>query len=102
MGRPTLERSVDDRPRPLYNLPHTYATLMIRAGKPLQWIAHQLGHLGVKKIDEAYGRWTRTPEEEPLYLDGFSLQVMRLSKTALSLQRLPNRGRAGPGGGFEK
>jgi hypothetical protein len=42
---------------------------MIRAGKPLQWIAHQLGHVGVKKIDEIYGRWTRSPAEEPLDLD---------------------------------
>ena len=50
----------------------------------------QLGHVGVKKIDEVYGRWTRTPEEEPLDLDGFFLQVMRLPKTALRLQRLPN------------
>lgn len=60
MGRPMLERSVGDHPwrralaragvdyRVLYNLRHTYTTLMIRAGKPLQWIAHQLGHVGVK------------------------------------------------------
>jgi hypothetical protein len=59
-----LEHSVDDHRwrrataragvdyRVLYNLRHTYTTLMIRAGKPLQWIAHQLGHVGVKKIDD--------------------------------------------------
>src|ERR1700674_1997503 len=63
---------------------------MIRAGKPLQWIAHQLGHVGVKKIDEVYGRWTRTPEEEALDLDAFFLEIMRLPKTALALQPLPN------------
>jgi integrase len=102
MGRPMLERSVGDHPwrraiaragvdyHVLYNLRHTYTTLMIRAGKPLQWIAHQLGHVGVKKIDEVYGRWTRTPEEEALDLDAFFLQIMRLPKTALALQRLPN------------
>ena len=102
MGRPMLERSVGDHPwhraiaragvdyRVLYNLRHTYTTLMIRAGKPLQWIAHQLGHVGVKKIDEIYGRWTRTPEEEALDLDAFFLQIMRLPKTALTLQHLPN------------
>jgi integrase len=57
MGRPMLERSVGDHPwrraiaragvdyRVLYNLRHTYTTLMIRAGKPLQLIAHQLGHV---------------------------------------------------------
>ena len=102
MGRPMLERSVGDHPwrravaragvdyRVLYNLRHTYTTLMIRAGKPLQWIAHQLGHVGVKKIDEVYGRWTRAPEEEPLDLDAFFLQIMRLPKAALTLQPLPN------------
>ena len=74
----------------LYNLRHSYTTLMIRAGKPLQWIAHQLGHVGVKKIDEVYGRWTRTPEEEALDLDAFFLQILRLPKTALALHHLPN------------
>lgn len=102
MGRPMLERSVGDHPwrraiaragvdyRVLYNLRHTYTTLMIRAGKPLQWIAHQLGHVGVKKIDEVYGRWTRSPEEEPLDLDSFFLQIMRLPKAAQRVQSLPN------------
>jgi integrase len=73
MGGQMLARSVGDHSwrraiaragvdyRVLYNLPHTYTTLMIRAGKPLQWIAHQLGPVGVKKIDEVYGRWTRSP-----------------------------------------
>jgi hypothetical protein len=90
--------NVDDREigragfdyRVLYNLRHTYTTLMIRAGKPLQWIAHQLGHVGVKKIDEIYGRWTRRPEEEPLDLDAFFLQILRLPKVAQSPQSLPN------------
>lgn len=36
---------------------HTYTFLMLSAGKPLQWVADQLGHVGVKKIDEVYGRW---------------------------------------------
>ncbi len=101
-----LERSVGDHPwrraiaragvdyRVLYNLRHSYTTLMIRAGWPLQWIAHQLGHVGVKKIDEVYGRWTRTPEEEALDLDAFFLEIMRLPKTALALQPLPNLSQA--------
>jgi len=102
MGRPMVERSVGDHPwrrataragveyRVLYNLRHTYTTLMIQAGKPLQWIAHQLGHVGVKKIDEVYGRWTQTPDEEPLDLDAFFLQILRLPEAAQTLQRLPN------------
>jgi hypothetical protein len=63
---------------------------MIRAGKPSQWIAHQLGHVGVKKIDEVYGRQPRTPEEEAADLDAFFLQTMGLPKKAVGLQGLPN------------
>ena len=68
-GKPLNERTQGDDPwrraiaragleyRPLYTLRHTYTFLMLSAGKPLQWIADQLGHVGVKKIDEVYGRW---------------------------------------------
>jgi hypothetical protein len=87
-SRPSLRCAVDYRV--LYNLRRTHTTLMVRAGKPLYWIAHQLGHVGVTKIDEVYGRWTRTPEEEALDLDAFFLQIMRLPKTALALQGLSN------------
>jgi integrase len=48
--------------RPLYTLRHTYTFLMLSGGKPLQWVADQLGHVGVKKIDEVYGRWKRRHE----------------------------------------
>ena len=51
LGRAGLEY------RRLYLLRHTYTFLMLSAGKPLQWIAAQLGHRGVAKIDETYGRW---------------------------------------------
>jgi integrase len=102
MGRAMLERSVGDHPwrravaragvnyRVLYNLRHTYTTLMIRAGRPLQWIAHQLGHMGVKKIDEVYGRWTRTPEANALDLEAFFFAITRLPKRAVVVQPLPN------------
>ena len=97
-----LERSVGDRPwrravararvdyRVSYNLRHTHTTLMIRAGKPLQWIAHQLGHVGVKKIDEIYGRWTPAPEAQALDLEWFFLEIARLPKRAVVMQPLPN------------
>ena len=78
----------------LYNLRHTYTTLMIRAGKRLQWITRQLGHVGVKKVDEIYGGLTRSPKEEPLDLDSFLLQIMRLPKAAQRLQTLPNPNQA--------
>jgi integrase len=101
LGRPMLEASVGDNPwrraitpagvdyRVLYNLRHTYTTLMIRAESRRNG-SHQLGHVGVKKIDEIYGRWTGTPEEEALDLDAFFVQIMRLPNTALALQQLPN------------
>jgi integrase len=68
-GGPLNERTQGDDPwrrtvaragleyRPLYTLRHTYTFLMLSGGKPLQWVADQLGHVGVKKIDEVYGRW---------------------------------------------
>lgn len=76
--------------RVLYNLRHSYTTLMIRAGKPLQWIAHQLGHVGIKKIDEVYGRWRRTPEAKALDLEAFFLAIAQLPKRAVVVQPLPN------------
>ncbi|MGH8012598.1 MAG: hypothetical protein ACREQ4_08875 [Candidatus Binataceae bacterium] len=40
-----------------YLIRHTCTFLMLSSGKPPQWIAAQLGHRGVAKIDETYGRW---------------------------------------------
>ena len=79
-GKPLNERTQGDDPwrravtrarleyRPLYTLRHTYTFLMLSAGKPLQWVADQLGHVGVKKIDEVYGRW-KQPRKLPDRLD---------------------------------
>jgi integrase len=75
--------------RVLYNLRHSYTTLMLMAGKPIQWIAHQLGHVGVKKIDEVYGRWLNTPEEEKLDLERFFAAVLALPRSAQSRPNLP-------------
>jgi integrase len=54
--RPALQRAGREYRR-LYLLRHTYTFVMLSAGKPLQWIAAQLGHRGVAKIDETYGGW---------------------------------------------
>jgi integrase len=82
-GEPLNERTQGDHPwrraltragiphRPLYTLRHTYTSLMLSAGKPAQWVAHQLGHVGIKKVDEVYGRWLNTPDEDRLNLEGF-------------------------------
>jgi hypothetical protein len=64
-------------------------TLMLMAGKPIQWIAHQLGHVGVKKIDEVYGRWSNTPEEDILDLKRFFAAVIALPRAAQSRPILP-------------
>jgi integrase len=75
--------------RVLYNLRHSYTTLMLMAGQPIQWIAHQLGHVGVKKIDEVYGRWSNTREEEKLDLERFFAAVIALPRAAQSRPNLP-------------
>ena len=91
-GKPLKERTQGDDPwrravaragieyRPLYTLRHTYTFLMLSAGKPLQWVADQLGHVGVKKIDEVCGRWKqryKLPDKQ-LDLDALSRRIRTL------------------------
>lgn len=54
---------------------------MLSAGKPLQWVADQLGHVGVKKIDEVYGRWKQRQKLPDKQLD--------LEKVFRSIRALP-------------
>ncbi len=97
-GKPLKERTQGDDPwrravaragleyRPLYTLRHTYTFLMLSAGKPLQWVADQLGHVGVKKIDEVYGRWKqryKLPDKQ-LDLDALSRRIRTLPPAASS------------------
>jgi hypothetical protein len=63
--------------------------LMLGAGKPIQWIAHQLGHVGVKKIDEVYGRWSNPPEEERLELETLFAAVGSLPRQTVARPNLP-------------
>jgi hypothetical protein len=59
---------------------------MLSAGKPLQWVADQLGHVGVKKIDEVYGRWKqryKLPDKQ-LDLDALFRSLRTLPPDALS------------------
>jgi integrase len=105
-GGALLERSQGESPwrrtllragvphRPLYNLRHSYTSLMLSAGRPIQWVAHQLGHAGVRKIDEVYGRWSRTPEAQMLDLEGFFAAVSA-SLAAKSAPSWPQPGGAG-------
>ncbi len=105
-GGPLNERTQGDNPwrrairragleyRPLYTLRHTYTSLMLSAGKPAQWVAHQLGHVGIKKIDEVYGRWLNTPAEERLDLDALFRDVLILPAKAVKFR--PNLPKSGP------
>lgn len=91
IGYPLKSRTIGDAPwrqtldraaiayRPLYNLRHSYTSLMIAAGRPLQWVAHQLGHVTVRKIDETYGRWLRVPDNRKLELRLLFDRMMRLA-----------------------
>jgi integrase len=95
---PLLERTQGDDPwrkaikradlnyRTLYTLRHTFTFLMLSAGKPLPWVADQLGHVGVRKIDEVYGRWTRNMRHklaaEQLNLDEFFKAIRSLPPSA--------------------
>jgi integrase len=40
-------------------LRHTYASLLVAAGEPLQWIARQLGHSRTAITEVTYGSWLR-------------------------------------------
>jgi len=97
-GKPLNERAQGDDPwrravarteleyRPLYTLRHTYTFLMLSAGKPLQWAAEQLGHVGVKKIDEIYGRWKQRHKlpDKQLDLEKLFREIRKLPPDAAS------------------
>ena len=57
--------------RPFKNFRHSYVSFMLSAGRPIQWIAAQVGHVGVKRIDDTYGKWIRTPSNQRLDLEKF-------------------------------
>jgi len=61
--------------RTLYHLRHTYCTFMVAAGKATQWIAAQMGHANVRKVDTVYSRWTKMPNQERLNLDEFFAKI---------------------------
>ena len=93
-GGPLLQRTQGDDPwrraikradlgyRTLYTLRHTYTFLMLSAGRPLPWLANQLGHVGVGKIDEVYGRWTKSMRHK---LVGQQLDLNQFFKSIRSL-----------------
>lgn len=48
-----------------YQCRHTYASMMVSAGEPTQWVAEQMGHLDSRLVAAVYGRWVRQPDASP-------------------------------------
>ena len=44
--------------RAIDNTRHTYATLMLATGAPIEWISEQLGHAKIQTTLTHYARWT--------------------------------------------
>ena len=45
-----------------YQTRHTFATLMLNAGLPLQWIKDQMGHTNYQMLETRYAKWQFDPE----------------------------------------
>ena len=43
--------------RPLYNLRHTFAVLMLKAGENPSWAARQMRHTSAEMLWRRYARW---------------------------------------------
>ncbi len=85
--------------RVLYNLRHSYTSFMLAAGKPIQWIASQLGHKGIRKIDEIYVRWVRTPADKMLDREEFFARIAALpSVNDANPDKIPTKREAKIGG----
>lgn len=48
-----------------YQTRHTYASLMVSAGEPTEWVAEQMGHTDGRLVAAVYGRWLRRADLEP-------------------------------------
>ena len=48
-------------PRVPYQTRHTFATLMLNAGIPLQWIKEQMGHTNYQMLERRYAKWQHDP-----------------------------------------
>jgi len=62
---------------------------MLSAGKPLQCVADQLSHVGVKKIDEVYARRKQRHNlpDKQLGPDAFSQDIAELPPGAVTAAR---------------
>lgn len=58
-------KSAQVRYRYPYQCRHTYASMMVSAGEPTQWVAEQMGHQDSRLVAAVYGRWVRLPDAFP-------------------------------------
>lgn len=62
---PALERAGAER-RPLYQMRHTFATLALAAGMPIDFVSRQLGHTDIRTTLRFYARYIPALEERHL------------------------------------
>lgn len=48
-----------------YQTRHTYASMMVSAGEPTEWVAEQMGHMDGRLVAAVYGRWLRRADLAP-------------------------------------
>lgn len=48
-----------------YQTRHTYASMMVSAGEPTEWVSEQMGHMDGRMVAAVYGRWLRRADLEP-------------------------------------
>ncbi|HZQ66257.1 MAG TPA: site-specific integrase [Gaiellaceae bacterium] len=69
--------------RPIYEMRHTFATLALSAGAPLEWISNQLGHADTRVTLRHYARFLPAADERALaLLDSFADQGGRVLDAA--------------------
>jgi integrase len=70
--QPALDAARLER-RPLYQMRHTFATLGLSAGVPIEWISKQLGHADIRITLKHYARFLPAADERALrLLDAFA------------------------------
>jgi len=62
---PALERADAER-RPLYQMRHTFATLALAAGMPIDFVSRQMGHTDIRTTLRFYARYIPALEERHL------------------------------------
>lgn len=62
---PALERAGVER-RPLYQMRHTFATLALAAGMPIDFVSRQMGHTDIRTTLRFYARYIPALEERHL------------------------------------